>query len=201
MGAYTPVSIATTAVLQDVCDRIIEPTLHAMREEGSPFSGLLYAGIMLTDSGPRVVEFNCRFGDPETQVVLPALDGPLLEDLTRASMLGGLGGSSIRSEARQAAVTTVIAAPGYPESPRTGAPIVLPAPEEGVMVFHAGTSRRDDGTLVSAGGRVLAVTGVGESFGVAARRSREHACRVMLEDAQFRSDIGWREQARHAGTP
>lgn len=201
MGAYTPVSIATPEIIQDIAERIVHPTLHAMRANGTPFTGLLYAGLMLTEEGPKVVEFNCRFGDPETQAVLPALDGQLFEVLLQASTPGGLKGSSDRTETRASAVTTVVAAPGYPEAPQTGAPIMLPAEEDGVIVFHAGTATREDGTLVSAGGRVLAVTGTADSFADAARMSREHAGRIRLENAHFRKDIGWREQARHARTP
>lgn len=201
MGAYTPVSIATPSLLQDVAEQVLAPTLHAMRANGTPFTGLLYAGLMLTQEGPKVVEFNCRFGDPETQAILPALDGQLLEVLAKASAPGGLGGSADRTDTRISAVTTVVAAPGYPESPRTGAPIVLPEVEEGVIVFHAGTARKDDGTLVSAGGRVVAVTGTADTFADAARKSREHAGRIQLANAHFRKDIGWREQARHARTP
>jgi phosphoribosylamine--glycine ligase len=201
MGAYTPVSVATREVLQQVCEQIIEPTLHAMRANGTPFTGLLYAGLMLTEVGPRVVEFNCRFGDPETQAVLPALDGTLLELLTKASTARGLGASADLTETSTSAVSTVIAAPGYPEAPHTGDPIVLPEAEDGVLVFHAGTKRGNDGKLVSAGGRVLAVTGMAPGFSEAARRSREHASKIQLENAHFRGDIGWREQARHARTP
>lgn len=201
MGAYTPVSIATPALMDDVAERIVLPTLHAMRANGTPFTGLLYAGLMLTEAGPKVVEFNCRFGDPETQAVLPALDGSILELLLKASGPEGLGASGDMTGARLSAVTTVVAAPGYPEAPQTGAAIVLPPEEEGVMVFHAGTARQDDGTLVSAGGRVLAVSGMAETFADAARRSREHAGRVELAGAHFRKDIGWRELARHARTP
>ncbi len=199
MGAYTPVSVATRSTLQVACERIIEPTLAALRKEGAPFTGLLYAGLMLTREGPRVVEFNCRFGDPETQAVLPALDAPLLELLDAASRPGGMSSSADRSVTKVVAVTTVIAAPGYPEAPRVGDRMVLPEEQEGVIVFHAGTSRAPDGGLVSSGGRVLAITGTAPDFTLAARRSREHAARVRLDGSQFRSDIGWRERARSAG--
>jgi phosphoribosylamine--glycine ligase len=201
MGAYTPVSIATPSLVDEVAERVIAPTLHAMRVNGTPFTGLLYAGLMLTEAGPKVVEFNCRFGDPETQSVLPALEGPLVDLLQQASTPGGLGASTDRTATNVAAVTTVVAAPGYPEAPHTGAPIVLPDSQEGVTVFHAGTARRDDGTLVSAGGRVVAVTGIADTIAAAALKSREHAGHIRLDGAHFRRDIGWREQARHARTP
>lgn len=201
MGAYTPVSIGTPEVLQQVCDRIIGPTLHAMRGAGAPFTGLLYAGVMLTDDGPKVVEFNCRFGDPETQAILPAFDAPLLELLNVASTRDGLTASVDQSLTTIAAVTTVVAAKGYPESPRLGDAVMLPEHDSDALVFQAGTTRTADGTLVSSGGRVLSVTGVASAFEDAARKSREHAARVRLNGAHFRSDIGWRERARHAGTP
>jgi phosphoribosylamine--glycine ligase len=199
MGAYSPVSIATAEVLQFACDRIIEPTLHALRGAGMPFTGLLYAGLMLTESGPQVIEFNCRFGDPETQAILPVLDAPLIDVLEAASAPGGIGVTSDRSGTRSAGVTTVVAAPGYPESPQVGEPLVLPEPKDGTLLFHAGTARRN-GILVSAGGRVVAATGIAPDMIEASRKSREHAAMVGLANCQFRSDIGWREQARHART-
>ncbi|MGQ0646657.1 MAG: phosphoribosylamine--glycine ligase [Gemmatimonadaceae bacterium] len=197
MGAYAPVSIATSDVLQLVADRVIEPTLAAMRLRGAPFRGLLYCGMMLSDSGPRVVEFNCRFGDPETQVVLPVMGASLLDWLIRAST-GHLGASADHSGASGVAVATVVAAPGYPESPRTGAEIVLPDAPDGIVVFHAGTRREPSGRLVSAGGRVLAVTAVGDDFDRAREASREYAERVQLPEAYFRTDVGWREAGRRA---
>ena len=199
MGAYAPVSIATPALLDDVRRRILEPTLAAMRDVGRPFRGLLYAGLMLTEDGPRVVEFNCRFGDPETQAVLPLLDGSLLEPLRVVAEGGSLAGMAPPAwRAAAAAATTVVAAAGYPDTPRTGDPVEPPEAADDLLVFHAGT-RLDGGRLVSAGGRVLAVTAVAPTLAAAAARSRQAAERTGLVGKQLRRDIGARELARTAG--
>ena len=198
MGAYAPTSIATPDVVARALREIIDPTLAALRAEGSPFTGLLYAGLMLTAEGPRVVEFNCRFGDPETQALMPLMDSSLLELL--AAVAGG--GSLARSRPPEwkplSAVTTVIAADGYPEKPRTGDLIHLPAAEAGVEIFHAGTARSPNGELITAGGRVLAITATAPDLFEAAERSREFAERVGFKGKQLRSDIGWRELTRGA---
>ena len=154
---------------------------------------------MLTDDGPRVVEFNCRFGDPETQAVLPVtrLSMPFVE-LLAAVARGERIPENTAVWASGAAVTTVLAAQGYPEKPLTGTPIQIPNDIEDVLVFHAGTSRSSAGQLVSSGGRVLGVTGLGASFEAAQRRSRDVATRIVFEGKQFRSDIGWREVERGA---
>ncbi|GMV04820.1 MAG: phosphoribosylamine--glycine ligase [Gemmatimonadota bacterium] len=196
MGAYAPVSIATPEVLEEARTRILEPTLRAMAADGCPFQGLLYAGLMLTPGGLKVVEFNCRFGDPETQVVLPLMSSSLLELLATVAEGGSLAGRSARW-AEGAAVTTVVASGGYPGSYDKGKTISLPGglDGEGVTVFHAGTSL-EDGRLVTSGGRVMAVTAVGATFEEAADRSREAASAVRFEGAFHRSDIGWRERER-----
>ena len=199
MGAYAPVSISTTAgqpLIPEVMGRIIDPVLTGLAEAGHPFTGLLYAGLMLTPAGPKVVEFNCRFGDPETQAVLPILDAsPSLFDLMRAVSFGESLPATVAMGHSGAAVTTVVAAPGYPESPVTGAPIQLPPPADDVLIFHAGTTL-DGNTLKSSGGRVLTVTAIAPDIERAARRSREVAEQVRFEGRQFRKDIGWRELAR-----
>jgi phosphoribosylamine---glycine ligase len=198
MGAYAPTSIATPELISQVMGEIIEPTLRAMGGQGCPFRGLLYAGLMLTSDGPKVVEFNCRFGDPETEALMPLMDSSLLEII--ASVAGG--GLLARSRAPDwkplAAVTTVVAADGYPEKPRTGDMIRLPDPVEGVHVFHAGTALNSSGDLVTAGGRVLAITAVAEGLFEAADRSREYAEEVSFKGKQLRGDIGWRELNRGA---
>jgi phosphoribosylamine--glycine ligase len=198
MGAYAPVSLSAG----DALERIVLPTLGAMRDAGRPFSGLLYAGLMLTADGPRVVEFNCRFGDPETQAVLPVMDalghplGDLMLAVARGEPLPDGGWTTMPAPA---AVTTVLAAEGYPERPRTGDVITLPETlPQGVEIFHAGTKRDDAGRLVTAGGRVLAVTAVADTFDAAQARSREVAAAVQFEGKQFRADIGWREAQRLA---
>jgi phosphoribosylamine---glycine ligase len=201
MGAYAPVALSTPALLERVMREIITPTLDALRAEGAPFTGLLYAGLMLTPTGPKVVEFNCRFGDPETQVVLPLVDGPFLETVLRVARGESLADAPPRGTRPGAAVTTVLAAAGYPAAARTGDVISVPALPPEVMVFHAGTTRAPDGTLRSAGGRVLAVTAVAPSFAAAQALSRTAADALHFEGAQSRSDIGWREAARSAGTP
>jgi phosphoribosylamine--glycine ligase len=198
MGAYAPTSIAGPDIISRVMREIVEPTLAAMREQGCPFRGLLYAGLMLTDDGPRVVEFNCRFGDPETQALMPLMESSLLELV--AAVAGG--GSLARSRAPEwkplSAVTTVIAADGYPEKPRVGDVIHLPAPESGIEVFHAGTARNPGGELITAGGRVLAITAVAPDLLEAADRSREFAERASFKGKQLRRDIAWRELTRGA---
>jgi phosphoribosylamine--glycine ligase len=200
MGAYAPVSLVSDVLMAEIVERIFNPTLAALAARGRPFTGLLYAGLMITADGPRVVEFNCRFGDPETQAVLPVLDlrvplAELLASVARGERMPDLVHSSVRG----AAVTTVLAAQGYPEQPRTGTPIQIPVDLENVLVFHAGTARDASGRLVSSGGRVLSVTGLGKSFAEAQRRSLDAARRIAFEGKQYRSDIGWREIERGAG--
>ena len=201
MGAYLPVTAELTPE-RPVSDggtaarAIIDRTLRGLAQRGRPFTGLLYAGLMLTKDGPRVVEFNCRFGDPETQALLPVLGGPhrLLDLLLAVARGEALPAGS--AEASGACVTTVLAAANYPDTPRTGDSIALPPPEDGILVFHAGTSRDAEGRLVTAGGRVLAVSAVGDTVADAQRRSLDHARRIEFEGRQLRTDIGWREIAR-----
>ena len=205
MGAYVPITLplrpdrpvsdGDTAI-----DAVIDRTLKGLAARGRPFTGLLYAGLMMTRDGPRVVEFNCRFGDPETQALMPVLTGSCrLLDLMLAV---GRGEPLPRAEmeARGACVTTVLAAANYPDAPRTGDSILLPPEEDEVVVFHAGTALDGSGQLVTAGGRVLAVTATGTSVAEAQRRSLDVASRVQFKGKQLRTDIGWREMAR-AGAP
>ena len=205
MGAYAPVSIATPDVLRRATDEVLRPTLAALREEGAPFTGLLYAGLMLTRDGPKVVEFNCRFGDPETQAILPLMAGSLLDPMlaiARGESLPASGDASAALAWRAAhAVTTVVAAGGYPDKVRVGDAITMPPAAEGVHCFHAGTVRGEDGVLRTAGGRVLAITAVAPTLAEAQRRSREHAAGVQFEGRQYRGDIAWREAARAHGAP
>jgi len=197
MGAYAPVSIASRELMKEVEERILLPTLTALREEGVPFRGLLYAGLMLTDEGPRVVEFNCRFGDPETQVVLPLMAGSLLEPMLAIARGESLGGWR-PTWTEGAAVTTVVASGGYPGPYPRGLPIDLPLmldDDPTLLVFHAGT-RREGGRLLTSGGRVISVTGLGPTLGDAALRSRLGAEAIRFQGRHFRRDIGWRELAR-----
>ncbi len=192
------ISQGITGLLRTVADRIVEPTLAALRERGSPFTGVLYAGLMLTDDGPRVVEFNCRMGDPETQAILPLTRFDILA-LMRAVAAGeGLPAIRPGPAKAQSAVATVVAAAGYPDHPRTGDVIHLPPATDGIYVFHAGTTRNPAGELVTAGGRVLTVTAVAPDLADAQRASADFAARVEFAGKHFRTDIAWRELARHA---
>ena len=202
MGAYVPVSIARSpALMREIQLRIIRPTLAAMRARDTPFTGLLFVGVMVTATGPKVVEFNCRFGDPETEALLPAL-GP---ELSLANIMFQIArGETIREQDAATpscfAVTTVLAAERYPDPPMLGDVIDLPAPPPGVLVFHSGTQRDEHGALVTAGGRVLAVTGLGDSLQAAQQRSHHFAQHVRFREKQFRTDIGWRELTRAGAT-
>ena len=174
MGAYAPLPWAPPGLVDEVLATVLQPTVDEMARRGEPFSGLLYAGLALTSRGLRVVEFNARFGDPETQVVLPLLETPLA-GLLHAAATGTLADVPPLRWRDGSAVTVVVAAPGYPEAPRTGDP-VTGADGEGVL--HAGTALTEEGLVVSAGGRVLAVTAVGTgprrgpAGGLRARRRR-----------------------------
>ena len=195
MGAYSPVSLATPALLDRVRAEVLAPTLVEMRRRGTPFSGVLYAGLMISPDGtPWVVEFNCRLGDPEAQVVLPLVAGGLTESLGSVAA----GGPPLPLRLRpDAAVTTVLAARGYPDAPVKGAAITIPdGLPNGVTVFHAGTTRDAQGLLRAHGGRVLTVTAVAPTFAEAQRRSRAAADAIGFEGKVWRRDIGWREAAR-----
>ena len=197
MGAYAPVSLVDDPLLDSIRESILLPTLDELRRRDRPFRGLLYAGLMLTQDGPRVVEYNCRFGDPETQAVLPLLDSPLLEPIEAIARGSSIAGLELRWR-EGAAVTTVLASGGYPGDYEKGREITIPeslAERKDVLVFHAGTARRN-GKLVTAGGRVLAATGLGHDFDAAARTSREAAEAIEFDGRQYRGDIGWRELER-----
>jgi phosphoribosylamine--glycine ligase len=198
MGAYAPVSLSSDALVADAVERVFLPTLDALRAAGAPFSGLLYAGLMLTAQGPKVVEFNCRFGDPETEAILPLLESSLLEPLLAVANGSGLADQALKWSSNHA-VTTVVAAAGYPDSPRKGSVIELPPREPHVQVFHAGTAYNAAGELVAAGGRVFAVTAIAPSLAEAQRESARAAGAIDFEGKQLRRDIGWRELERSAG--
>lgn len=197
MGAYAPVAFATPELLARVETEVLLPTLAEMERIGAPFRGVLYAGLMIGPDGSlNVIEFNCRLGDPETQAVLPLIDGGLADAMWSAA--DGTALPALRLK-QLASVTTVLAARGYPDRPERDALIRIPASLDDVLVFHAGTRRDQDGSLRTAGGRVLAVTAVRESFAEARAASREAAERISFEGKHFRRDIGWREQARIEG--
>jgi phosphoribosylamine---glycine ligase len=190
MGAFAPSPLVTPELEQRVLDEIVEPVLHGMRREGHPFGGFLYVGLMLTATGPRVVEFNVRFGDPEAQVILPMLD----EDLPQLLMAAATG--SLPSRAAKVRderlVGVVVASAGYPESSDPGRVITGLADAAaipGALVFHAGTAARD-GEIVTAGGRVLTVVGRGPSYQDAIDVAYRAAGEIRFDGMQFRTDIG-----------
>jgi phosphoribosylamine---glycine ligase len=201
MGAYAPTSLATPELVARSMSEIVRPALAALRDAGSTFTGLLYAGLMSTRDGPKVVEFNCRFGDPETQALMPLMDSSLLELIAAVAGGGSLSRTKVPDWKPLSSVTTVVAAAGYPNEPRTGDTIQLPPPEEGVEIFHAGTALNPwTNELVTAGGRVLSVTAVAPTLIEAAELSRSHAEQVSFKGKQLRRDIGWREVTRGART-
>jgi phosphoribosylamine--glycine ligase len=198
MGAYAPAPLGGPELVQQIMREIVGPTLAGLREQGFPFRGLLYAGLMITPQGPKVVEFNCRFGDPETQALLPLMDSDLLE-LLAAAAGGSIGDCPAPRWKPFCSVATVLAADGYPDKPRTGDLITLPAPDDDVEIFHAGTALDPaTGLLVTSGGRVLTVTAIAPTLREAQERSLAHAERISFRGRRLRHDIGWRELTRSA---
>jgi phosphoribosylamine--glycine ligase len=188
MGAYAPVPWLPDDVYQEIVSQVVEPVAAELVARGSAFSGLLYAGLAITSNGPAVVEFNCRFGDPETQAVLALLDSPLGQLLYAA----GTGKLADFPELRWrdgAAVTVVLAAENYPGRPRVG-DVITGSEADGVL--HAGTARRDDGAIVSSGGRVLSVVGAGADLSEARTRAYTTLRSIRLPGSHFRTDIGLR---------
>jgi phosphoribosylamine---glycine ligase len=190
MGAYTPLPWAPAGLVEDVLARVLQPTVDEMARRGTPFAGLLYAGLALTTSGLKVVEFNARFGDPETQALMALLDSPL-GTLLKAAADGVLDRVDPPCWKPGGAVAVVMASRGYPETSSSGDVIVgteTLAAEPDVDAVHAGTARRD-GTLVTAGGRVLAVTAVGTSVADARAKAYEGVSSIAFPGAQWRTDI------------
>ncbi|WP_127841430.1 phosphoribosylamine--glycine ligase [Actinomyces wuliandei] len=191
MGAYTPVGWAPADLAERVVREVAQPVVDEMARRGTRFIGLLYCGLALTREGLRVVEFNVRFGDPETQAVLARLTSSLPQ-LLHAAATGHLGGVPEPTWSNQAAVDVVLAAPGYPGTVTTGGRVTgVEAAEalEGVHVLHAGTSRDEEGNLVASGGRVLSVVAVGADVAAARARVYEAVARIHLDGAQYRRDI------------
>ena len=191
MGAYSPLDWAPSSLVDEVVTRVAQPAVDEMRRRGTPFVGVLFVGLALTTRGLRVIEFNARFGDPETQVVLARLDTPL-GGLLRAAATGDLGSVAALRWSGQHAVTVVLASHNYPGTPRTGDPItgiddVGDVPTAYIM--HAGTARAADGTLVSAGGRVLSVVALGDSLSQARERVYEAVAKIHLDGSHHRTDI------------
>jgi phosphoribosylamine--glycine ligase len=192
MGCYSPVPEVGAERAEEICRAVHQPVLDELGHRGIPFHGVLYAGLMLTAEGPKVLEFNVRFGDPETQAILPRLRSDLLGLLERATVSGGLADARL-DWASESAVTVVLASRGYPESSSSGDVITgLDAIEGDVYVTHAGTARSDSGEIVTAGGRVLNVTGLGADLADA--RSAAYAAADMIEFSgkQVRRDIALR---------
>ncbi len=190
MGAFAPSPLCDAALERRILDEIVAPVIAGMRAEGHPYQGFLYCGLMLTRSGPKVIEFNVRFGDPEAQVVLPLVDGDLLGTLAAAAA-GDLRGQSVRL-VNACTVGVVLASAGYPDSVDTGRPITgldQAALVPDVTVFHAGTARVD-GRIVTAGGRVLTVVGRGPDYAAAMSRAYAAVERIHFDGMHVRTDIG-----------
>jgi phosphoribosylamine---glycine ligase len=191
MGSYSPVPDVED--VEAIAAAVHQPVVDELARRGTPFHGVLYAGLMLTAGGPKVLEFNVRFGDPETQAVLPRLRSDLLDLLVRATRPGGLAGVALDWDERYA-VTVVLASAGYPESSRSG-DVITGAGQDGVEVTHAGTALRD-GDLVTAGGRVLNVTALGADPAAARESAYAAADQIQFEGRQLRRDIALRAVER-----
>ena len=197
MGAYCPAPVLTPELEARAMDEIVRPTARAMAAAGTPFSGVLYAGLMLTAEGPKLIEYNVRFGDPECEAIMPLIDGDFAE-LLNAVATGRLAEIDSPKLTGRHAMTVIVAARGYPGTPASGGAIrAIEAAErvEGVTVFHAGTATGDGG-LVAKGGRVLAVTAVAETFANARARAYRAVDAIDFADGFHRRDIGWRELER-----
>lgn len=186
MGAFSPVSDLPPGLVDHTIDQVMKPVLAAMAAEDSPYTGFLYAGLVLTSDGPRVLEFNCRLGDPETQVVLPRMETDLV-DLIEAGLTGSLGAATC-DWSPIAAVNVVLAAPGYPHERQTGGSVRLPMLDDGELIFHAGTTLEGK-KLLTSGGRVLNAVGLGTTREEARRRAYGLADRIRFPGKQYRGDI------------
>jgi phosphoribosylamine---glycine ligase len=196
MGAYSPAPVVTDVLQQEIIERILKPTVAGLKKWGITYKGILYAGLMITRDGPCVIEYNCRFGDPETQVILPRLKTDLV-DICLAVSQGNLSSMQVEWDPRCAA-TVVMAAPGYPGSYPKDLPIDGLADCSGLPdteVYHAGTALKD-GKTVTRGGRVLSVTGVGIDIRQALERAYSGVAKIHFDGAHYRKDIGWRALAR-----
>ena len=197
MGAYAPAPVLTPDLQQRAMEEIVLPTARALAAAGTPFSGVLYAGLMLTREGPQLIEYNVRFGDPECEAIMPLIEGDLGQ-LLHAVATGRLAEVDPPRLSSKSAVTVIVAARGYPGAPTSGGAIrAIEAAErvEGVTVFHAGTATSEQG-LIAKGGRVLAVTGTAETFANARARAYRAVDAIDFADGFHRRDIGWRELER-----
>ena len=197
MGAYAPAPVLTERLEERAMSEIVRPTAQALARQGTPFNGVLYAGLMLTEDGPKLIEYNVRFGDPECEAIMPLIEGDFAE-LLHAVASGRLGEIEPPALAPKHAMTVIVAARGYPGMPASGGLIrEIEAAEqvEGVTVFHAGTALGEQG-LVAKGGRVLAVTAIADTFASARARAYRAVDQIDFADGFHRRDIGWRELAR-----
>ncbi|MFK7841195.1 MAG: phosphoribosylamine--glycine ligase [Sphingorhabdus sp.] len=199
MGAYSPAPVLSNALQKQVMDEIIQPTVDTLAAEGTPYSGVLFAGLMLTETGPQLIEYNARFGDPECQVLMMRLESDLAKLLMRTAK-GDLAQTSAPVFAPETALTVVMAANGYPSTPEKGGRIrnLGRAERKGAKIFHAGTAEVD-GALISSGGRVLNVTALGDSATEAQSKAYAAVDEIEYDTGFCRRDIGWREVAREAG--
>ena len=188
MGAVSPAPALNDALLQQAWDEVVLPLVAGMKQEGNPYQGFLYCGLMLTESGPQVIEFNCRFGDPEAETILPRLKSDLLSAMIMASD-GGLDHTSMRFVDHHA-VTVIMVNGGYPGDYQKGAVITgLDEKSGDTIVFHAGTARDDDGAIIANGGRVLAITALGQNNDEARQRAYDRVSRISWDGAFYRRDI------------
>jgi phosphoribosylamine--glycine ligase len=202
MGAYSPAPVLTPLVRGQAMAQIVAPTVQAMAADGTPYSGVLYAGLMLTRDGPRLIEYNCRFGDPECQVLMMRLESDLGEVLLACAQ-NRLGNIQPPRFSPDTALTVVMAARGYPGTPQKGGRIdgIVAAEKDGARVFHAGTSLGIDGVLTASGGRVLNVTARAGSVREAQAKAYAAVDAIRFPDGFCRRDIGWREVAREGSQP
>ena len=197
MGAYSPAPVLTPELERRAMEEIVLPTARAMAAAGTPFSGVLYAGLMLTAEGPKLIEYNVRFGDPECEAIMPRIEGNFAELLL--AVASGRLDQVTPQLSNDTTMTVIVAAEGYPGTPRKGGVIDgVEAAErvEGVTVFHAGTARHGSGALLAAGGRVLAITAKGPTLAQARARAYRAVDAIAFADGFHRRDIGWRELAR-----
>jgi phosphoribosylamine---glycine ligase len=197
MGAYSPAPVLTAALEAQAMAEIIAPTVKAMTDAGMSYSGVLFAGLMLTADGPKLIEYNCRFGDPECQVLMLRLESDLVE-LLDACAHGRLAHAAPPVFSPQNAMSVVMAAKGYPATPVSGGAItdIAAAESQGAKVFHAGTALAEDGSLIAKGGRVLNITASGHSLQEARDQAYAALAAIRFDDGFWRRDIGWRELAR-----
>ena len=198
MGAYSPAPILTPELEARAMREIIEPTARVMAEAGTPFNGVLYAGLMLTPTGPQLIEYNVRFGDPECEAIMPRIEGDFAQLLMDVATGAEFDAPSL---SERSTMTVIVAAEGYPGTPRRGGAIdgiEAAEREHGVTVFHAGTARHSSGALLAGGGRVLAVTAIADSFANARARAYRGVDAIDYADGFHRRDIGWRELERQS---